>query len=175
MASVTLSESHQMLLTALVNLSREQETPITGAAVADEADRAPGAVHNQMSLLKSLGLVSALAGPNGGYEPTPEAHEVLGFERVDQPASVPIRRDDEALEGLNVEGVKLTNVDHPARCRATIRVTGSLNDVHHGDEVEIGPAPFSGFTMYGRVESADTTNGTIVLNTRCLSAEGRTG
>lgn len=174
MASIDLTVSHQSLLTALVNLYRQQKTAVKGEAVAGEVDRAPGTVRNQMQMLKSLGLVEAVSGPRGGYKPTAAAYEALEIDQIEHPAAVPVRCNDDRIDKTTVETIRFTNVDHPERCRAEIRFLGSFHGVHHGDELQIGPTPRAKLVITGTVEAADDTNNIVILEIEELIIEATT-
>lgn len=163
-ASIDLAESQRLILTALVNLYRDRDLPITGQAIADEVDRAPGTVRNQMQLLRELDLVEGVSGPKGGYVPMGAAYETLGIEQLEQAVGVPVRHDDVAIDGMNVEAIKLASVNHPARCRAEIRIVGSLNAFHPGDPIQIGPTPVSNLVINGRVVGTNVTERLVILH-----------
>jgi len=54
MSSIELTPSQKTILTALTNLHREAEDAIKGEDIADEVDRNPGTIRNQMQSLKAL-------------------------------------------------------------------------------------------------------------------------
>ena len=163
MSSIELTPSQKTILTALVNLSRSTEEAVKGEAIAQEVDRNPGTIRNQMQSLKALQLVEGVPGPKGGYKPTAAAFEALDIEEIDQPAEVPLYRNGERVEGGNVEEIDLTSVHHPDLCRAEIVVRGSVKDFHDGDEVTVGPTPLSKLVVHGVVDGKDETSGIVIL------------
>ncbi len=163
MSSIELTPSQRTILGALVNLHREQESAVKGETIAEEVDRNAGTIRNQMQSLKALQLVEGVPGPKGGYKPTARAYDVLEVQRMDEPAAVPLSRDGETLEGLNVESIDLTSVHHPEECRAEVYVQGSIRDIHEGDEVSVGPTPLSKLVIDGVVEGKDDTENVIIL------------
>jgi predicted transcriptional regulator len=70
MSSIELSPSQRQILSALVNLHGEHEQAVKGEQIAEEVDRNPGTIRNQMQSLKALQLVEGVPGPKGGYKPT---------------------------------------------------------------------------------------------------------
>ncbi len=71
MVSIDLNNSQRTMLTTLVNRYQQTGEAVTGETIAEEIDRNPGTVRNQMQSLTSLGLVEGIPGPTGGYKPRP--------------------------------------------------------------------------------------------------------
>jgi len=163
MSSIELTSSQKSILTALINLYGEQEDAVKGEAIADEVDRNPGTIRNQMQSLKALQLVEGVPGPKGGYKPTSNAYEALDIQRMDEPADVPIYHEGEQIEGVNVDGIDLSSVHHPELCRAEIHVQGSVRDFHEGDSVTVGPTPLSKLVIDGTVDGKDDTANVLIL------------
>ncbi|MFB6137060.1 MAG: Rrf2 family transcriptional regulator [Halobacteriaceae archaeon] len=163
MSSIELTTSQRSILTTLVNLYRERESAIKGEEIADEVDRNPGTIRNQMQSLKALQLVEGVPGPKGGYKPTAAAYQALDIQELETAAEVPLLHDGEHAEGLNVQEISLTSVHHPDLCRAEIHVRGSISDFHEDDEVVVGPTPLSKLVVEGRVDGKDDTNNILIL------------
>ncbi|ELZ38934.1 CBS domain protein [Halorubrum sp. DM2] len=163
MSSIELTSSQKSILTALINLYGEQEDAVKGEAIAEEVDRNPGTIRNQMQSLKALQLVEGVPGPKGGYKPTSNAYEALDIQRMDEPADVPIYHEGEQIEGVNVDGIDLSSVHHPELCRAEIHVQGSVRDFHEGDSVTVGPTPLSKLVIDGTVDGKDDTANVLIL------------
>jgi predicted transcriptional regulator len=163
MSSIELTSSQKSILTALINLYGEQEDAVKGEAIAEEVDRNPGTIRNQMQSLKALQLVEGVPGPKGGYKPTSNAYEALDIQRMDEPADVPISHEGEEVEGVNVDGIDLSSVHHPELCRAEIHVQGSVRDFHEGDSVTVGPTPLSKLVVDGTVDGKDDTANVLIL------------
>lgn len=170
MSSIELTPSQKTILTALVNLYRDREEAVKGEDIAEEVDRNPGTIRNQMQSLKALQLVEGVPGPKGGYKPTAGAYEALDVERLDQPAEVPLFRNGDEVEGANVEEIDLTSVHHPDLCRAEVHIRGSVRDFHEDDEVRVGPTPLSKLVVDGVVDGKDETNGVIILRIEGMTA-----
>jgi predicted transcriptional regulator len=170
MSSIELTPSQRTVLSALVNLHGEHEDAVKGETIADEVDRNPGTIRNQMQSLKALQLVEGVPGPKGGYKPTARAYDALEVQRMDDPATVPLSRDGETLTGVNVESIDLTSVHHPEKCRAEVYVQGSIRDVHEGDEVRVGPTPLSKLVIDGVVEGKDDTENVLILTIAGMTA-----
>jgi len=155
--------SQKTILTALTNLYRETEDPVKGEDLAEEVDRNPGTVRNQMQGLTSLQLAEGVAGPKGGYKPTPKAYEALDIERMDDPASVRLMQNDELIESVDIAEIDLSSVHHPELCRAEIHTQGSIRDFHEGDEIIVGPNPLTKLRITGTIDGKDETNSILIL------------
>ena len=174
MSSIELTPSQRTILQELVNLYGEQESAVKGEAIADEVDRNPGTIRNQMQSLKALQLVEGVPGPKGGYKPTSTAYEALQIQDLDQAADVPLVHDGEPVNSANVERIDLTNVHHPEECRAKIRLQGSIGGFHEGDSVSVGPTPLSKLRIDGTVEGQDDTANAIILSIDGMEAPTET-
>jgi hypothetical protein len=163
MSSIELTPSQRTILSALVNLYREQEDAVKGEDIAEEVDRNPGTIRNQMQSLKALQLVEGVPGPKGGYKPTANAYDALDIQRMEEPASVPLYHDGELVEGANVEEIGLSSVHHPELCRAEIHLQGSVRDFHEGDSITVGPTPLSKLVVEGTLEAKVDTNNVLIL------------
>jgi hypothetical protein len=170
MSSIELTSSQKTILTALINLYRESESAVKGEDIADEVNRNPGTIRNQMQSLKALQLVEGVPGPKGGYKPTANAYEALDVDQMDEPATVPLFHNDEQVENVNVDGIDLSSVHHPELCRAEIHVQGSVRDFHEGDTVRVGPTPLSKLVIRGTVDGKDDTNNIIILRIEGMEA-----
>src|SRR6056297_1181826 len=89
MSSIELTSSQKTVLRALVDRYTQEETAVKGEAIAEEVDRNPGTIRNQMQSLKALQLVEGVPGPKGGYKPTVDAYEALEIQQLDTAAEVP--------------------------------------------------------------------------------------
>src|SRR6056297_3418651 len=163
MSSIELTPSQKTILTALINLHRESESAVKGEDIAEEVDRNPGTIRNQMQSLKALQLVEGVPGPKGGYKPTATAYDALQMQNLDEAASVPLRLNGEPVEEANVEEIDLTSVHHPEECRAEIKLQGSISKFHQGDTITVGPTPLSKLRIIGTVEGQDDTSNSLIL------------
>jgi len=163
MSSIELTPSQKTILTALVNLYGEREEAVKGEAIADQVDRNPGTIRNQMQSLKALQLVEGVPGPKGGYKPTANAYEALDIQELDRAAQVPLFHEGERVEDVNVDEIGLTSVHHPDLCRAEIHVRGSVRNFHEGDAITVGPTPLSGLVVEGDLDGKDDTNNILIL------------
>jgi predicted transcriptional regulator len=163
MSSIELTSSQKTILTALINLHRETEDAVKGEDIADEVDRNPGTIRNQMQSLKALQLVEGVPGPKGGYKPTANAYEALDVDQMDEPAAVPLLHNGEPVDTANVGEIDLSSVHHPDLCRAEIHVQGSVRAFHEGDEVRVGPTPLSKLVIDGTVDGKDDTDNVLIL------------
>jgi len=163
MSSIELTPSQKTILQELINLFRESESAVKGEDIAEEVDRNPGTIRNQMQSLKALQLVEGVPGPKGGYKPTATAYDALKIQEMDQPADVPLQHEGESVEGANVQEIDLTSVHHPELCRAEVKLQGSIADFHEGDTVVVGPTPLSKLVIAGSLEGKDDTNNSLIL------------
>ena len=163
MSSIELTPSQQNILQELVNLYQDDETAVKGEAIADQVNRNPGTIRNQMQSLKALQLVEGVPGPKGGYKPTAKAYDALQIQDLDHAADVPLFHDGELVEEANVEEIDLTSVHHPEACRAEVKLRGSVGNFHEGDKVTVGPTPLSKLQIIGTLEGKDDTNNVLIL------------
>ncbi len=163
MSSIELSPSQRSILSALVTLHRERDAAVKGETIAQEVDRNPGTIRNQMQSLKALQLVEGVPGPKGGYKPTPAAFEALDIQDMDEPARVPVRRAGSTIEDVNVSRINLTSVHHPELCRAEVHVRGSVRDFAEGEPLAIGPTPLSQLLIRGSVDEVVPTDNLLIL------------
>lgn len=170
MSTIELTSSQKTILTALVNLHRETEDAVKGEDIANEVDRNPGTIRNQMQSLKALQLVEGVPGPKGGYKPTANAFEALDVQKMDSAAEVPLFHNGDPVENANVEEVDLTSVHHPELCRAEIHLRGSVRDFHDGDSVRVGPTPLSKLVIEGTLDGKDDTSNILILKLDSMEA-----
>lgn len=163
MSSIELTPSQKNILQELVNLYREQESAVKGEDIADEVDRNPGTIRNQMQSLKALQLVEGVPGPKGGYKPTANAYDALEIQKMDQPATVPLYHNGELVEEANVEEIDLTSVHHPENCRTKVKLQGSIARFHEGDTITVGPTPLSKLQIVGTLSGKDDTDNSLIL------------
>ncbi len=163
MASIELTPSQRSILSSLVNLYNEHEDVVKGETIAENINRNPGTIRNQMQSLKALQLVEGVPGPKGGYKPTPAAYDVLGLDQVDEPASVRVIHNGEIIDELNATQIHLTSLHHPSLCRAEIQIRGPLGNIQQGDFIEVGPTPISKLKIAGMVDGKDETNNLVIL------------
>jgi len=170
MSSIELTPSQKSILQELINLHKASESAVKGEDIADEVDRNPGTIRNQMQSLKALQLVEGVPGPKGGYKPTAAAYDALQIQELDQAADVPLYHQGELVSGSNVEQIDLTSVHHPEACRAQIKLRGSINEFSEGDSVTVGPTPLSKLQIVGTIEGKDDTNNSLILTIDDMTA-----
>ena len=170
MSSIELTSSQKTILRALVDLYTEREQAVKGEAIAEEVDRNPGTIRNQMQSLKALQLVEGVPGPKGGYKPTVDAYEALEIQQLDSTAEVSVYHEGEEVADANVEEIGLASVHHPELCRAEIHVRGSMRDFHDGDSVRVGPTPLSKLVIEGTVDGKDDTANILILKIGSMRA-----
>ncbi|WP_408958438.1 Rrf2 family transcriptional regulator [Natrinema sp. 74] len=170
MSSIELTPSQKKILRALTNLHKESEDAIKGEDIAEQVDRNPGTIRNQMQSLKALQLVEGVPGPKGGYKPTASAYEALEIQQMDEPAAVPMQHEGEPVDDTIIEEIDLSSVHHPELCRAEIHIQGTLSDIHEDDDVTVGPTPLSKLVIEGTVDGKDDTNNILILRIDDMTA-----
>jgi predicted transcriptional regulator len=170
MSSIELTSSQKTVLRALVDRYTQEETAVKGEAIAEEVDRNPGTIRNQMQSLKALQLVEGVPGPKGGYKPTVDAYEALDIQQLDTAAEVPVTHEGEDVTEVNVKEINLTSVHHPELCRAEVHFRGSVRDFHEGDSVVVGPTPLSKLQITGTVDGKDDSKGVLILKIVSMEA-----
>jgi predicted transcriptional regulator len=170
MSSIELTPSQKTILQELINLFRKSESAVKGEDIANEVDRNPGTIRNQMQSLKALQLVEGVPGPKGGYKPTATAYDALKIQEMDQAADVPFRHAGELITEANVQEIDLTSVHHPELCRAEIKLQGSISKFKEGDTIAVGPTPLSKLLIEGKIEGKDDTNNSLILTIDTMTA-----
>ena len=170
MSSIELTSSQKKILRALTNLYTDSNDAIKGEDIAEQVDRNPGTIRNQMQSLKALQLVEGVPGPKGGYKPTAAAYEALEIQEMDDPASVPLEHEGVPIEDVVVEEIDLSSVHHPELCRAEIHIQGTIGEINDGDTVTVGPTPLSKLVIEGTVDGQDDTNNILILRIESMVA-----
>jgi predicted transcriptional regulator len=170
MSSIELTSSQKTILRALVDRYTQQEAAVKGEDIAEEVDRNPGTIRNQMQSLKALQLVEGVPGPKGGYKPTVNAYEALEIQQLDTTAEIRVVHEGEPVEDVNVQEIGLTSIHHPELCRAEVHLRGSVNRFHEGDEVVVGPTPLSKLVVSGTVDGKDDTKNVLILKIESMEA-----
>jgi predicted transcriptional regulator len=165
MSAIELTPSQRTTLSALINLYKACECrgAVKGEAIAEEVNRNPGTIRNQMQSLKALQLVEGVPGPKGGYKPTAKAYRTMDVQQIDDDAGVPIRCNGEPLEGSTVTEVCLMSVHDPERCRAEIRLDGSMRAVAEGETIEVGPTPVSDLEITGVMIGREASKNSLII------------
>ena len=164
MAIPELTSSQKRILRSLVDLSSESERAVRGELIAEDIDRNPGTIRNQMQSLRALQLVEGIPGPKGGYKPTANGYEALDIEEMDEAAQVPVERNGGAVDGVNVEEIDLATVHHPDLCRAAVTFRGSVRRFSESDRVTVGPTPSTGLRLSGTVDAVKADESTLILS-----------
>ena len=164
MPSIELTVRQKTVLTILINLYRETESVIvTTEKIAEEANRNPGTIRNQMQELRSDQLVDSIDGPGGGYMPTATTYEVLNINKIKDHATVPLKYNGNRTN-VTVEDIEFTTVSHPSICRAKISLQGSIQEFNTGDEIVVGPLPVSKLQITGIIDAKEDINGLLLLH-----------
>ncbi|WP_049997092.1 HTH domain-containing protein [Halococcus sediminicola] len=170
MSSIDLTESQKTILQELIDLHRDSESAVKGEAIADHIDRNAGTIRNQMQSLKALQLVEGVPGPKGGYKPTSEAYNALDIEDMDEPATIPLSHNGEPIDEQVVQEIHLMSVHHPEKCRAEVRVQGSVRNFHEDDSITIGPTPKSSLAITGTIDGVVDSDNKLIIRTETMEA-----
>lgn len=164
-----LTSSQRGILNALVNRYEPQGEPVTAVDVGEESDRNAGTIYDLMGLLKSIGLVESVAGPNGGYVPTDAAYEALGRRRGDEGEPLGLAHGYDRVD-VGVEAVRFSGVHNPHKCVATVTFRESVTRFGVGDAVVVGPTPRSGLAVVGRIAAVDESRNELRIEVSSLEA-----
>ena len=159
-----LTSIQKNIIIALINLQRQKDRSIKGEEIAEVIQRNPGTVRNQMQLLKALGLVEGVPGPKGGYKPTGTAFDTLRIQQLNNESTVPIYKNDLAVNGATAAEISFTTVRNSEVCNGVIRILGSTKDFLMDDKIQIGPTPVNRLTIRGEVTGRDDTSNSILFN-----------
>ena len=163
MDQIELNRSQREILTALIDNYQLSESLVSGEAIAEELDRNPGTIRNNMQSLTALNLVEGVPGVKGGYKPTVKAYEVLDVQDLDDPASLILARNYDRVT-TTVEAIDFIDVNHPEQCRAVLRFQRSVDGLEPGDAILIGLTPVSKLVVGGEVVSADGARNEVLID-----------
>ncbi len=160
-----LSLIQRDILITLITLYHQHSHSIKGEEIADKIQRNAGTVRNQMQALKAIGLVDGVPGPKGGYIPTALAYKELNLNTAGDESDVPISRNGEVFQGVNVREIDFTTLCHPDICHAVIRLGGSAKLFEIGDKITIGPTPVNKLLIRGEVFGKDESKQSLLIAT----------
>jgi predicted transcriptional regulator len=164
---IALTPVQRDVLSALINLHRQEKQVVKGEEIAELMDRHPGTIRNLMQSLKLLNLVKGVTGPKGGYTAMATAYEVLSLDNIDEgeEVAVPVIRNGIVVEGVSATEIAFDKLMQPThQCDGLIRITGNIKDFDIGDEVEVGPTPVHQIYICGKVLGWDCTMNRLILN-----------
>ena len=159
---IRLTHSMREVLRALVRLHDRLGRYVKSREIAEEIGRDQGTVRNLMAALKSMGLVEARSGPDGGYRPTQKGREILKLPPVYGGDTVPLEVNG-LPSGIEVLGIDLLDVPNPAFNRAVLKVAGDVRALRPGAKLRLGPTPFTRLVLEGEVASVDESRREVVL------------
>jgi transcriptional regulator len=152
------------IIIALINLQRQNDRAIKGEEIAEQIQRNPGTIRNQMQLLKALGLVEGIPGPKGGYKSTGSAYEALCIQQLENESVVPLYKNNAVVNGITATEISFTTVRNPDACNGIVRVIGNIRDFVMDDKIKVGPTPVNRLIICGEVIGRDDTNNSIHFN-----------
>ncbi|WP_435125567.1 TrmB family transcriptional regulator [Halobaculum sp. D14] len=169
MDQIELTDSQRELLAALVDRYQTSESPVTGEVLAEDVDRNPGTIRNQMQSLKALNLVEGIPGPKGGYKATANAYNVLDYQSLENPETVMLAREYDHVD-VTVDEIDFTNVHDPDECEARLHFEEPVEQFDEGDAILVGPTPISKLVLGGVVQSVDAAANEVVVDVASLEA-----
>jgi predicted transcriptional regulator len=152
------------IIIALINLQRKKDRVVKGEEIAGIIQRSPGTIRNQMQLLKALGLVEGVSGPNGGYKPTESAYDALSIQQFKNESVVPLYRNDMVVDGATATEISFTTIGDLDSCNGVVRILGNIRDFVMGDKIQVGPTPVNRLTILGDVIGRDDAYNSILFN-----------
>jgi predicted transcriptional regulator len=148
-----LSLTQEEVLRALTDLYRETTSPVKSEEIAKHIAKHEGTVRNQMMSLRALQLVESIAGPRGGYVPTPKAFEYLNIPALEDLAVIAMRVEDTTIE-VTIADIDLLSVSslHDQKI-AEIKLVEGYRGVplKTGQNVVLGPTPQTNLIIKGSV------------------------
>jgi len=160
---ISLTSNQKQTLATLTDLYLQKNDLITKDYLAEEINREPGTVRNQLQSLTSLQLVESFPGQKGGYKPTESALDLLDIEQIPNPQNIQLLHNGEVTDHINVKNIGFSTVHHPECCRAEIRILGSMCDFHEGDSISVGPTPLSNLRITGTIYAKNKTSRTLIV------------
>jgi len=170
MSSIDLTSSQEAILRALVDRYVQTDSPVRGETIAEALDRHPGTIRNQMQNLTTVGLAEGIPGPQGGYRPTETAFDHLGIAQMESPARIPVTRNGEVVENINVQDIQLATVQDPNNCQAKVDIQGPIGGFKVGDSVSVGPTPKTKLKIDGVVADKDKAQSLVIIDIKNMVA-----
>lgn len=171
MSTTRLSQSQKSILRTLIEQTGNDTQLVKGEEIAADIGTTPGSIRQEMQGLRALQLVEGVPGPRGGYKPTATAYRRLDVEAMDDPAEVPVERNDEPVDGVTVTEIDLSTVHSPELCRAAVTLDGSVRRFSTSDDVAVGPTPAAGLRLTGTVADVTPSASEVIVDVH----EMRTG
>ncbi|MFQ5819047.1 MAG: CBS domain-containing protein [Candidatus Heimdallarchaeota archaeon] len=147
-----LSLTQKEVLRALTDLYRKSNVPVKSEEIAEQINKHEGTVRNQMMSLRALDLVNSIAGPRGGYVPTPRAFEYLDIPMTEKLEVIPMHVEDTTLE-VTIADIDLLSVSSPREKGAEIRLVEGYQgaSLKTGQNVVLGPTPQTNLIIKGAI------------------------
>ncbi|MBU4265903.1 MAG: CBS domain-containing protein [Candidatus Altiarchaeota archaeon] len=165
-----ISTTQREILDALIRLYEKKRGAIKGEDIANDLERSPGTIRNQMQTLRALGYVDGVPGPKGGYTPALKAYEVLELQKIEKPSHVGIYRNKERVKDVDLQKIILINIAHPNECKAIITVLGDTRQIKEYEHITAGPTPINHVIVRGKVIGRDDSKSEIMLECSGISS-----
>ncbi len=160
-----LTQTQREVLEALVRLYEKHRRLVKSIEIAEMIGKDEGTVRNIISSLRSLGLLDSKTGPSGGYVPTLKAIELIKTPSVISYGILRIRKKtgETSVTAFTMEIIDILN---PEGGKAILRVGGNLEELRKGEEIRIGPTPYSRLMLEGEIIHIDKAAGQIAIHIR---------
>lgn len=161
---MSLSAPQKEIVMALLELYDKKHSLVKSKEIAARTGRDEGTVRNIMPVLRAIGLVNAIPGPKGGYQPTSKAYESFNIPKSSGSLSVPIYTKKGERTEVTVTDILFKSVFSPDFCQAILKVIGNISGFDIGQEIVIGPTPSGRMVIEGRIAGRDDLHGEILLD-----------
>ncbi|MEM0173207.1 MAG: CBS domain-containing protein [Sulfolobaceae archaeon] len=161
-----LSLTQREILLALIELYNRTKRMIKSKEIAEMIGKDEGTVRNIVLSLKVLGLIESKPGPNGGYIPTLKAYEI-----IKNPTIVPTIDKLSVYKGIleldiKVKNIEILDITNPSSNKVILKASGDLKKIKVGDNIRIGPTPYTRLIIEGIVLEVDEDRGEVVVDVR---------
>jgi len=149
---ILLSLTQEEVLRALTDLYRNSTNPVKSEEIAKYINKHEGTVRNQMMSLRALQLVESIAGPRGGYVPTPKSFEYLNIPALEDLEVISMSVEDTTIE-VTIADIELLSVSSPHDKVAEINLVEGYRGVSlkTGQNVVLGPTPQTNLIIKGTI------------------------
>ncbi len=157
-----LTHTQREVLEALVKLYEKHRRLIKSIEIAEMIGKDEGTVRNIISSLRSLGLLESKTGPSGGYIPTLKAVELIKMPPVVSYGVIRVKKKGEETS-VNAFAIEIIDILNPEGGKAILRVGGDIEELKEGDEISVGPTPYTRLYIEGKIVHIDKASGQIAV------------
>ncbi len=157
-----LTHTQREVLEALVKLYEKHKRLIKSIEIAEMIGKDEGTVRNIISSLRSLGLLESKTGPSGGYIPTLKAIELVKRPPLISYGVIRIKKKGKET-GATAFAIEIIDILNPEGGKAILRVGGNIDELKEGDEISVGPTPYTRVYIEGKIISVDRASGQVAV------------